>query len=276
MLVHPAADPERAHTVLVHEMVHAQQDAESDLSALVREDATYDEALAARAIVEGEAQVAMYRHFAALKWQDPYRVTDYEIQVTKTSVSAAARDASGDAADLDWRSFVYAFGAAYAHARERVQAPRPWLADPPVSTREVIARARSGARSPSPVPPLTGYEALHTTSLGAWRFYTMLARHRAVLSLDDVATSWGGDCVTVYERSTGELAVVWQIDTTLAPSIAYGGAVTFTRDGSAFVVAAERGEDLEAWTRQAKEPVAHPSAPRIRATRRDAHLRVIE
>src|SRR5262249_34296022 len=100
--------------VLLHEFVHSLQDREVDLASFHQmHDATYDAALAADAIVEGEAQFQTQRYTASMLGLDPDGV-DWKLYYAQGIASAEeALSQSDSALSLGPHVYPYIWGSRY-------------------------------------------------------------------------------------------------------------------------------------------------------------------
>jgi hypothetical protein len=218
-------DAQSASPVLVHEMVHALQDREVDLTQFKTAFAkTDDSSLAARSIIEGEARMHETRYRASVLGLDPA-----DVDWTRRFENAVALDEKfllmqPSPLTATSMAFPYEWGARYVYNR--------WMAGgmggvhglfvaPPVTTRVLMASGvvdidpePAPERPALPTPP-DGWMASDSGVLGAWGVF--LAMTEAVPSaitsdVQTLALSWRADGVGIYEGPAGATAVVWRID----------------------------------------------------------------
>ncbi len=137
-----ARDLESDYSVLIHEMVHAYQDAAWDLTALQQAHAyTYDRSLGVRALIEGDA--VLYQSLAAveLAGNDPLQVDWWSyFQDWQDDSLKRARETETPALDAGAR-FPYAFGGEFvlnAWLDGGVSRVEDLWMSPPDSVRQVV------------------------------------------------------------------------------------------------------------------------------------------
>jgi hypothetical protein len=226
-------DAESASPVLVHEMVHALQDREVDLTQFETTFAKSDDSsLAARSMVEGEARMHETRYRASVLGLNPA-----EVDWTRRFESSVAIDQKYllmEPSPLTATSmaFPYEWGARYVYNRwalDGMGGVHGLFLAPPVTTRVLMA---SGAVdvAPEPAPeqpalpsPPLGWTAVDSGVLGAWGVFlatTEAAPAAATADVETLALSWRADGIGIYEGPTGATAVVWRIDMGSATSAA--------------------------------------------------------
>lgn len=213
---------------LVHELTHAARDQRSGLQAFYADAETTDAWLAARAVVEGEAQL-----YAQLAWLDAIGEDAAELdwqQVLEPAREAAlATFVSVDAPfSLVDRYLPYPYGYAYVvgawlqGGRDAVDA---LYEHPPRSTRAVTAGfgvelERGGEAglldSEEAVPSLPErYEPVGAGQYGNWLVDACIQRFRNEPSQDlswDVLRRMEGDVVSLYhDRETDSALAVWRL-----------------------------------------------------------------
>lgn len=237
-------------SVLAHELVHAQQDAEHRFDALdARAEAdadSVDTQLALYSITEGEAELYQER-FAANALGFAFDDVRWDEALAAFRASSRRDAARSDNPLLELRpSFVYPFGASYVHAafdaggRDGVAA---LYDDPPLSTRRVIAGF--GATLPDDqawtepglaelaVPRLEAFpHHVGTVSYGAFAFEIALAHWHwenrvvpASVRFADVAAQLTADELTVQSDEDGDTVASWRLRFTSpdAAQAAYDG-----------------------------------------------------
>jgi hypothetical protein len=220
-------DAESASPVVVHEMIHALQDREVDLTQFETTfDKSDDASLAARSIVEGEARMHETRYRASVLGLDPA-----EIDWPRHFANAAAVDEKYllmEASPLTAasRAFPYEWGARYVYNRwvlSGMDGVHGLFLDPPVTTRVLMASVNvdvdvdpepAPAAPPVPSPP-AGWTTVDTGTLGAWGLFLAMTEAMPGATRKDVETlalSWRNDGMGIYEGPAGATAVVWRID----------------------------------------------------------------
>jgi hypothetical protein len=219
-------DEESAYRTLVHEMIHAQQDADYDLDMLWTQYATsFPRSLGVRAAVEGEA--VLYTALADLEregiapdevdwqrwfstWQDDVLVRARETEVPSLSVTGL---------------FPYAFGGEQAYLAwqlDDLDGVREYVQTPPDSVRQVMAGFRrrppevfnlDAQLEPHAVPMLPGYAYLGGGGQDSWLLNTMLQRTAGsgadwTFGVDMIEA----DHLSVWRHDeTGDRVAVWRL-----------------------------------------------------------------
>ena len=253
LIRHDDADPDEAQQVLAHEFVHAQQDLEHDLQALLTTYAvTVDSELGVRSLVEGEAMHQQGAYYAALQgWESvDYAAAYAEMQ---TNCRASAVNATTDIVEaVD--GFAYAFGGAYVTLvweSSGAGAVNGLFGDPPRTSLDYF-RGDPETRVPTvaTLPDLglalpEGYRQIRDTTLGAWALYAFFARTGLVADAEFLATGWDGDRREVFAAEAPESAVVlWRIRFTDAAdaTAAAAGIASSTAAGGVWQVRADDRE----------------------------------
>lgn len=240
-----AGTPEDDYLVLVHEMVHAYQDAAWDLAAHREAHAwTYDRFLGSRALSEGDA--VHYQNLASVELEglDP-RGLDWKKYYYNWQQLNLQRALETETPALDVTSyFPYAFGGELVlEAWQRggaLQIEELWQR-PPDSVRQVLGgfEAWPGRRvnedaalDPQAVAVLPpGYELLSGGYESVWLINAMLQRTAAgglwMRTLDEVST----DYLSAWRWNDSEVVAMWKIRS--ARPLDLIGALT--RDGTQWV-----------------------------------------
>jgi hypothetical protein len=221
---------------VVHEWVHALQDQHFDLVAYDDLE-TSDAFLARRAVVEGDATLAQYRFLARQDGVELHRIDWARVLTFWQDYSRSVLEqAPYPPVFLDYLSFVYPFGIAYAAQNllgasiDQPAAPPPphdwrlqdqlFSARAPGTTREILELEVSGPAEP--VVDL-GLEAvpqeladrlapIDWDRLGVWYVYLLLLPLDLAGEIDArvLASGWAGDRVLfVRDRDSGEAGLVW-------------------------------------------------------------------
>jgi hypothetical protein len=212
-----ALDEPESVTLLVHELVHALQAQESASDCC----ASYDEFLAARGLVEGEAE--LYQDLATVfgYGDDPEALDWDEIFQRFESwawVNARANDNPYLFAPLQ---FPYAFGGDFVNEAYRVggnAAVRALASEPPRTTRQVLsgygARPPEGLWQENPeevgTPELSAeYELVTTLRLGTFLFEIFEYKWQAGVFAD---SGFAGDVFNVFRHTgSGALVGAWRL-----------------------------------------------------------------
>lgn len=218
-------DEEQAYRVLVHEMIHAQQDAEYDLEQLWSEFATtFPRSLGVRAAVEGEA--VLFTDLADLERLNlsPDEV-DWDGYFENWQNEMLLRARNSDTPSLSVLGlFPYAFGGELAYrawVTGGIDAVRSFVLEPPDSARDVLGRVYGGGApanldtelAPHAVPVLPGHTYLGGGGQDAWLINIMLQRRAGAGALwNNQAASIAADHLSVWkENETGAHVAVWRL-----------------------------------------------------------------
>ena len=223
------ADTAYIDATLVHELVHALQDADYDLAHWPDEPAvTFDSRLVRRSVVEGEASFLEYRAIVPLLGLDVAEV-DFESAMREHLSFIEGKLAESTAPYRDsYSTFPYGYGASRAFRAFQDGGARgldaAW-ASPPGTTQQILAEhlglntpQASGSEIPEPV--VEGLTLVTRDVLGAWGLRLFLAA-RAQADATERALSWRGDGLWVFTDAVaeGEIApnspktyLLWQLE----------------------------------------------------------------
>jgi hypothetical protein len=213
-----ARDDAEADALLLHEFVHAVQDAEHGLDAWhERYPTSTDSTLALRSVIEGQATYAQFRAVFAMSGFD-IRDTDWDRVLSRFRdqlVSDAFNSPSPYLASVT--TFPYGYGVRSAYEAWSDHAAQ--FAAPPLTTLEVLSRDAGVAFDP-PVPldleaPTAGddFRFVDGDTLGA--FQLALSAHRLGVDIDsalDLALTWRGDALWVYAGPDAQTAWMWMLE----------------------------------------------------------------
>ena len=221
------SDEPAPNSVLVHEFVHALQDADVNLSAFFDEHATsYDSYLAAASISEGEARLHQSRFWASLIGLDPGAV-DWDEHLLRTAEYGEERVLDADSPfTASYNYFPYEVGARYVHFAFRANGltgVEELFASPPERAVALMASDTSLSRADWPASEFPELVATDPwlpeieTTLGAWGTFLHLAELTAPPVAKTTALDLLGDRMTVYTIADSsdaitETAVVWQLE----------------------------------------------------------------
>lgn len=206
-----------ANALLLHEFVHAIQDAQFDLDAWREKHAAgTDTSLALRTVTEGQATYAQFRAFLAMTGRDVARVDwDRTLSSFRDQVITPAFEApSPFLASIT--TFPYAYGA--ATARENWSNHQAQFDAPPLSTLEVLSHdaglafaepAELGAEAPTPD---ADYQLVDGDTLGA--FQLSLSAHSLgaeMSAAQSLGRAWRGDALWIYAGPAGETVWLWKL-----------------------------------------------------------------
>jgi hypothetical protein len=214
---------QEARLVLVHELVHALQDQRLDLGESYERERTADGDNAFRAVVEGDATLAMLAH--ALRQQGiPLSAATAGIQQMGDYVdlNALVRGEKLDDAPAILRVTLVAPYLRGLQFVASVQGRGGWPAvnnvhrRPPTTTEQVLHPEKYFAREPGEkigVPDnravlAAGFTRIEEDTLGELELSVYLGQANDSGTDDQAAAGWGGDHLVVYVRDD-ETAVVW-------------------------------------------------------------------
>ncbi len=226
-------DPISENVLVLHEMIHAMQDADHDLTAFnERYRRGSDGDLRGNSVIEGEARMHERRYFAALSGLD---VTQLDFTRSFDNLRAYYEQWLFEQEDLYTAT---QFSVPYAHGAEYVfqvwseggqPAVRALFDAPPENMREVLALAWGGNAHVDvtpfepPVAPSAGYSLQAWTTMGAWALYLLVEpRLAGDLSARELALAWRGDQLEVFSSPGGEAVANWYLelsDATLASQL---------------------------------------------------------
>ncbi|MDF3067002.1 MAG: hypothetical protein K0R38_2603 [Polyangiaceae bacterium] len=213
--------------VLLHEFVHALQDADHDLMTWPGPDVTwtFDSSLAASTVFEGEASFYETRVAAPLLGLDHERV-DFEgaFQNFMDRALVRAFDSSLRLTQ-SYRTVPYGIGALQAFHAWEGNGPSgldPLWSNPPLTMQRVLAET-FGRNTPQesaveiPAPEVPEGLTLHgEDSLGAWGLCLVLTSREGVPSrvtqFVDQALTWRGDRFSVYTDDEASTYALWQLE----------------------------------------------------------------
>jgi len=239
---------QEARLVLVHELVHALQDQRLGLGESYEKERTADADNAFRAVVEGDATLAMLAH--ALRQQGiPLSAATAGIQQMGDylDLNALVRGEKLDDAPAILRVTLvapYLRGLQFVAA---VQGRGGWPAvnnahrRPPVTSEQVLHPDKYFAREPAEVIEISdneavlaaGFERVEEDTLGELELGVYLGQGRASGTNEEAAAGWAGDHLAVYGRGE-ETAVIWWTtwDTDTDAAEAFAAARSVSPKGS--------------------------------------------
>ncbi len=214
---------QEASLVLVHELVHALQDQRLGLGESYQKERTADADNAFRAVVEGDATLAMLAE--ALRQQGiPLSAATAGIQQMGDYVdlNALVRGEKLDDAPAILRVTLvapYLRGLQFAAA---VQGRGGWPAvnnahrRPPATTEQVLHPDKYFAREPGEAIGIpknealvaAGFDRIEEDTLGELELSVYLGQGRASGTDEQAAAGWAGDHLVVYRRNE-KTAVIW-------------------------------------------------------------------
>ncbi len=212
-----------ADSTLIHEFVHALQDADYELESWIEpHKITTDELLAAKAVIEGEATFYQFRIVAAMLGHDVQQV-DFEAtfqNLRDDLIERAETDASP--AIMSFATFPYAYGSTLSY-REWLRGEQGFEAalfeTPPLTTLDVMLRADPAGESTFEPPAALAapaepgdYELVLDDSLGAWNLRLFLKVH----GFDDesvtgLPVAWANDHLWLYQNADAR-GWLWELE----------------------------------------------------------------
>ena len=226
-------DDVQVNGVFVHELVHALQDRDQDLGAWYdgRRD-SYDGALAAMSVVEGEARLHQKRFGVSLLGLDPNAVDVAKHLEGAVSLGEKWVREQPSPYLASYSVFPYEFGARRLWPRFMqggAQAIADLFSAPPTGTRALLDPADDAAVPAWPAPgapvPPPEWTLTQETTLGAWALYLVLGHFEVPGDANLIARGWRGDRLWVY-GGIGAPAVA--VATALVWRIAFADEATAT------------------------------------------------
>jgi hypothetical protein len=214
------ADAERADLTLLHELVHALQDADHDLAHWPEDQpTTFDAALARVALIEGEASFYQYRAAVPLLGLD---IAEIDFEMAMQEHLALTLERAFDAPLLLSQSFAtvpYGMGALLAfHAWQEGGAGGldPLWAAPPRTVKQLLSQVfrldlpdEDGVDIAEPV--VADLQLYGDDVLGAWGLNLVLGQQRKTQDSLAQALGWRGDHLWVYTDASNRTLALWQL-----------------------------------------------------------------
>lgn len=216
------ATPAVLRLTVGHELVHALQHDHLPLDSIVRDLSNSDRALAAHAVLEGQATLAMFQMTPGIGAQ-VFDQAFWDLARASAAGQMGSMPQLAQAPRILRETVVapYFSGAEYMRwwVTSHPDGTPPYGAAMPRSTEEILAAGRLVAGDRPWEVTLQGSDvAAFSDVIGALGMRVLLAEARGRDSLPDVATlGWGGDRYALYTTPGGE-ALVWVavFDTPLA------------------------------------------------------------
>jgi hypothetical protein len=220
----PLDEPSDA-ALLLHELVHAMQRSDAGLGDEAHA-STYDEGLAFRGVIEGEA--TLYEDLALIEgWGRDAADTDFEGIFGQYRLREWRRArANASPFELAWLRFPYAFGGDYVNRAWRAggnAAVRDAFVNVPATSRQILAGYAAAAPNGLPwnedpnelgkpiLPP--DFEHFATLHLGTWLFevFRDLFGTDTRLSAGFSDSGFAGDVMTAFRSVDGDVVAVWRL-----------------------------------------------------------------
>lgn len=219
-------DAAEARIVLVHELVHALQDQNLALGEMHDLERDSDASNAYRAVVEGDATLAMVAHVLAGQGVDIADVTRQPTLVDRFFGGAATARAGGrelgQAPAIIRVTLISAYTAgalfcADAHRRGGWSAVDNAHRSAPTTSEQVLHPAKYTAGEGADTIAVAGVDALesrgyrvvHRDTLGELEMGVFLALGTDPDRDVQAAAGWAGDRLVVLEQDAGRTAVLW-------------------------------------------------------------------
>jgi hypothetical protein len=219
-------DLAEARVVLVHELVHALQDQHLGLSEHIDQKRDSDAENAFRALIEGDATLAMIA-FAlesealplAELTRNPARVRNLSDLVRGSPLAGSELGTAPPIVRVPLLS-AYVDGLTFA---ANLHGDGGWgrldraHADPPVSTEQVLHPERFARREAPERPRLPGardalgrgYRLLHEDTLGELEMSVYFGLGSPEAQAQRAGEGWGGDRLYAFGAANGKTAVLW-------------------------------------------------------------------
>ncbi len=219
MVANPQLTDNLQNMMLEHELTHALQDQHFNLESIPIHDDNEDRALAALALVEGDATISMFIYYKKnlrlfrLLWDMTNYLAIDQSQIRNSPYALRENLLFSYKSGLKFVTLIYqTFGwpgvnkvySRVPESTEQVLHPRKYLADndPP---QTVLLPDRSEA--------LTGWKKLETNTMGEFNIRVLLAMYLGEVAALTPSAGWGGDSWEVWENpATGNLRLIWHIE----------------------------------------------------------------
>ncbi len=204
-------------SLMVHELVHAIQDQNTDLDAITALELNNDRRVAALAAIEGHATLVMFEFLlqgrGALDLTEP---PNFAVSLGPALEAARTESPTLAGAPLILQEsvlFPYRGGVTFVETlwRERGGRPPPFGADLPVSTEQIL-HPEDFARGQADVPRTVevsvgdGWSILYEDTLGELELGILLETAGASRTS---ARGWGGDRYVLLDDGDGHHSLAW-------------------------------------------------------------------
>lgn len=244
------ADSVSTNLTLLHEFIHALQDADVDLENWPGEPwNSFDVALARKSVIEGEATFYQYRAAVPFLGLDIAQA-DVDSALLEHLDYVIKKDFESDVPlDMSFLTFPYAYGARLAYSGWLDGGPRgtdPLWASPPATTQQVMAtvlglgeQVSAGIEIAPPdlsqdSEPFDSLMVVASNSLGAWGLALLLNQVHAA-SPERLALAWRGDRLFAVQPPDSDITcALWEFEldseeSALALDKALGGNLQLVR-----------------------------------------------
>jgi hypothetical protein len=213
------ADVAFSDTVLVHELIHALQDADHDLSHWPDDEPrSFDSELARHTVVEGEA--SFYQHRAAVPlFGLDINETDLEATLREQLARSLERSLFPEQLSDAFRTVPYGMGALQTFFAWQQGGPRgtdPLWASPPRTMQRIMSElfdrnTPQEAGIDIAPPQIDSFELDSDEVLGAWALYLVWAQTFDANAMER-ALAWRGDHFWVYTDENNATYSLWQLE----------------------------------------------------------------
>lgn len=203
---------------IAHELCHALQDQAIELNDYMEaKGMSQDEQMARKAVVEGEAVLAMMEYMMAPMGMHVLDFPDLSKQVNEATKSETAKFPIFSAAPPYLREgllFPYTQGLTYTQAKSKGIGKAVYellLKNPPHSTHEVMhpdAPSTVALKLEAPTPPaaaIAGYKKLDSNVLGELDFFVLIREQVDESTARAVTPAWRASRYDVYENAGGQV-----------------------------------------------------------------------
>ena len=212
--------PEEAiESLLVHELVHAIQDQNTDLDAITAPRLNNDRRVAAQAAIEGHATLVMFEFLMRDQERgasDPMELPDFSARLGPALEAATKQSPALAEAPLVLQEsvlFPYRGGVTFVESlwRERGGRPAPFGSDLPRSTEQILHPEKFG-RGQRDVPRdievsvKDSWSRLYEDTLGELEIGILL---ETLGASSGSAVGWGGDRYVFLEDDDGHRSLAW-------------------------------------------------------------------
>jgi hypothetical protein len=203
-------------TIYAHEYTHALQDQHFGLARILNEELNADQAIAARALIEGDATLVMGTYQFTEITESELQYMAYRASFVEPDVIDAISPSLGVLTFfpyLEGTSFVYTLWVDAGFSWEGVNAA---YAAPPVSSEQVMHPEKYFAREEPQAVPLPdlgpvlseGWQEVDRDVLGEIGLLVWLLDHLDYETAADAAAGWSGDSYTLWVDGRGARVLV--------------------------------------------------------------------
>ncbi len=193
---------------LAHEYTHALQDQHFDIGTNYTDGIGWDESLARRSLVEGDASLLEFEFFESMPYDEQCAVFDYALSYEPSETNYAVEQ---------MLEFPYINGMAFVDKLHYVSG---WgkvneaYSDPPSTTEQIMHPEKylAGERALDVrlSVQMPGMALCVNETLGEFMVFTMLGFHLPEESVGSAAEGWGGDRFYYYQGGEDFLCI-WKI-----------------------------------------------------------------